>query len=95
MSGNTRSLVIAVGGGPAGGAAALHLVRQGVGDVTILEKRVQAYDKPCGGGLSAAACRELARLDLLPAVREQAHEIRSAHIVTAGRAPVMSGGFTP
>lgn len=46
--------VAIVGGGPAGGAAALHLAREGVA-VVLLEKMPLPRYKPCGGGISRKA----------------------------------------
>jgi flavin-dependent dehydrogenase len=42
---------IIVGAGPAGGAAAYHLAKQGH-SVVILEKETLPRYKPCGGGVS-------------------------------------------
>jgi geranylgeranyl reductase family protein len=48
--------VLVVGAGPAGSAAALHLVRGGA-SVLLAEKARFPRDKPCGGGLTGRALR--------------------------------------
>jgi geranylgeranyl reductase family protein len=49
---------IVVGGGPAGSATAIHLAREGA-RVLLLDKARFPRDKPCGGGLTMRAVREL------------------------------------
>jgi geranylgeranyl reductase family protein len=48
--------VLVVGAGPAGSAAAMHLVRGGA-QVLLAEKARFPRDKPCGGGLTGRALR--------------------------------------
>ncbi len=47
-----------VGAGPAGGFAAYHLARRGA-SVLLLERRRIPRAKPCGGGLTPKAYRQL------------------------------------
>jgi geranylgeranyl reductase family protein len=57
--------VVVVGGGPAGAAAAITLVRGGA-DVVLVDKARFPRDKCCGDGLTVAALRELEALGLRP-----------------------------
>jgi geranylgeranyl reductase family protein len=58
--------VLVVGAGPAGSAAALHLVRGGA-SVLLADKARFPRDKPCGGGLTGRALR-YAPCDVSPVV---------------------------
>jgi geranylgeranyl reductase family protein len=58
--------VVVVGGGPAGAAAAITLVRAGR-DVVLVDKAQFPRDKCCGDGLTAEALRLLEALGLDPA----------------------------
>ncbi|HEX6492436.1 MAG TPA: FAD-dependent oxidoreductase, partial [Candidatus Dormibacteraeota bacterium] len=49
---------VVVGAGPAGALASLHLAREGR-RVVVLEKARAGRDKPCGGGLTVRAWRDL------------------------------------
>ena len=57
--------VVVIGAGPAGVAAAVHLVRAGR-EVLLVDKAVFPRDKCCGDGLTAGALRSLERLGLDP-----------------------------
>jgi geranylgeranyl reductase family protein len=50
--------VLVVGAGPAGSAAAIHLVRAGT-SVLLVDKARFPRDKPCGGGLTGRALRHV------------------------------------
>jgi geranylgeranyl reductase family protein len=58
--------VLVVGAGPAGAAAAMHLVRGGA-RVLLVDKARFPRDKPCGGGLTGRALRH-APCDVSPVV---------------------------
>jgi len=58
MGGVERFDVLVVGAGPAGSATAIHLARGGA-NVLLAEKARFPRDKPCGGGLTGRAVREL------------------------------------
>jgi len=57
--------VVVIGGGPAGAAAAITLVRGGV-EALVVDKARFPRDKCCGDGLTVAALRELEELGLKP-----------------------------
>src|SRR5947209_3456913 len=57
MAALTHDAVV-VGAGPAGALASLHLALQGR-RVLLLEKACAGRDKPCGGGLTVRAWRDL------------------------------------
>ena len=57
--------ILIVGAGPAGTAAAITAVRQGL-KVTIIDKAVFPRDKCCGDGLTTLALRELEKLRFNP-----------------------------
>jgi geranylgeranyl reductase family protein len=57
--------VVVVGGGPAGAAAAITLLRQGR-EVVVVDKATFPRDKICGDGLTAGALRLLEDLGLEP-----------------------------
>ena len=63
---STSCDVLIVGAGPAGTAAAITAVRQGL-SVTIIDKAVFPRDKCCGDGLTTLALRELEKLRFDPA----------------------------
>ena len=67
---------IVVGAGPAGSATALRLARGGA-KVLLLDKARFPRDKPCGGGLTGRAVRELP-VDVTPVVEDvvRALEVR-------------------
>lgn len=65
---------IVVGAGPAGSTAARLLARRGA-RVLLLDKARFPRDKPCGGGLTVAAARELG-LDLSPVIERTVTEVR-------------------
>ncbi len=56
--GMQRFDVLVVGAGPAGSATALHLVRAGA-RVLLVDKARFPRDKPCGGGLTGRALKQL------------------------------------
>ena len=59
---------IVVGAGPAGSVTALRLAREGA-SVLLLDRATFPRDKPCGGGLTYRAIRELP-LDVTPVVED-------------------------
>jgi geranylgeranyl reductase family protein len=65
--------VIIVGAGPAGSTAAYRLAREGV-HVLLLDKARFPRDKPCGGGVTVRALRELP-FDIRPIVEHAVHHI--------------------
>jgi geranylgeranyl reductase family protein len=67
---------IVVGAGPAGSATALRLARAGA-KVLLLDRARFPRDKPCGGGLTGRAVRELP-VDVAPVVEDavRAFEVR-------------------
>jgi geranylgeranyl reductase family protein len=82
---------IVVGAGPAGSSSAYRLARAGV-RVLILEKARFPRDKPCGGGISSRAMRELP-IDPRPVVEHVADRMelsfRGGHpFVRYGRGPL-------
>lgn len=54
----SRVDVLVIGAGPAGSTAAIRLARNGA-SVLLVDKAVFPRDKPCGGGLTIRAVREL------------------------------------
>ncbi|MGB0563997.1 MAG: geranylgeranyl reductase family protein [Spirulinaceae cyanobacterium] len=62
----SHSDCLIIGAGPAGGAAAYHLAKQGV-HVTVLEKSSWPRARPCGGGISPAVAGWF-DLDFTPAI---------------------------
>jgi flavin-dependent dehydrogenase len=77
------SQVVVLGGGLAGGAAAVELARAGC-SVLLLEKRAEAHDKVCGEFISLEAQHYLARAGLsLPALG--AEPIRHIRLLRADR----------
>jgi geranylgeranyl reductase family protein len=85
---------VVVGAGPAGGLAALHLARQGR-RVLLLEKARAGRDKPCGGGLTVRAWRDLEiPVDDLVVARVDVADLRcgprrSVRIPLGGKAVLM------
>lgn len=82
--GTKNSKVIIVGGGPAGSICAATLKKLGCPEVEILERWDRGRDKPCGGGLSPRAMKELQNHELLDEVRHKASVIRGAYLLTPG-----------
>ena len=76
--------VVVVGSGPAGAAAARECLRLGCGPVIVLERNSRPWRKPCGGGLSPGAIKQLRRLGMWPAVQPHCYPIRSLRLVTPG-----------
>ncbi len=70
---------IVVGAGPAGSTAALRLARGGA-RVLLADRARFPRDKPCGGGLTGRAVRELP-VDIAPVVEDAVHrlEVRLAY----------------
>lgn len=62
-TGDERPDVIVVGAGPGGSSAAYHLARQGC-RALLVERQAFPRDKSCGDGLTRAAMRELARMEV-------------------------------
>ncbi len=78
MSGEVRTSVCILGGGPGGSAAALQLAKLGVPCV-LVEKAVFPRDKVCGDALSGKVMRTLERLDpdLAAVVKRDGHAMPS------------------
>jgi geranylgeranyl reductase family protein len=70
---------VVVGAGPAGSATALRLARGGA-HVLLADRAHFPRDKPCGGGLTGRAVRELP-VDIAPVVEDVVHrfEVRLAY----------------
>jgi geranylgeranyl reductase family protein len=64
--------VIVLGAGPAGSATAIRLARGGA-RVLLLDRARFPRDKPCGGGLTGRAVRELP-VDVSPVVEDVVHD---------------------
>ena len=71
--------VIVVGAGPAGAATAIRLARGGA-SVLLADRARFPRDKPCGGGLTGRAVRELP-VDVAPVVEDVVHtfDVRLAY----------------
>ena len=67
---------IVVGAGPAGSATAIRLARGGA-RVLLADRARFPRDKPCGGGLTGRAVRELP-CDVSPVVEDVVHALRGA-----------------
>src|SRR5262245_66457558 len=65
--------ILVAGAGPAGAIAAYDLARAGA-RVALLEKERMPRRKPCGGGLTAKAYRNLP-FDLAPLVRSRCGQV--------------------
>lgn len=76
--------VVIVGAGPAGTATALALKSRGCEKVVLIDEARFPRNKPCAGGISAAAQAELAKLGIFAAVRAAAHEVTSLRLVGPG-----------
>ncbi len=74
MSESTLFDCIIVGAGPAGGAAAYHLAKQGV-QVLVLERESLPRYKPCGGGVSPLVAQWF-DFDFTPAISLKINQIR-------------------
>jgi geranylgeranyl reductase family protein len=82
--------VIVVGAGPAGSVTSYRLAREGA-TVLLLDKSRFPRDKPCGGGISARAMRELP-FDPAPVVEHVADRMELSF---RGRRPFLRGGRYP
>tara|TARA_Y100001970_G_scaffold257635_1_gene336509 strand:- start:808 stop:2109 length:1302 start_codon:yes stop_codon:yes gene_type:complete len=71
--------ILVIGGGPAGCAAAIELVRSGR-DVTIIDKANFPRDKCCGDGLTTDALRILESMGLKPSTVKNWNEIMNVVI---------------
>ena len=80
---HTRSVrhvdVLVVGAGPAGSATAIHLARSGA-SVLLADRARFPRDKPCGGGVTGRALRQVP-CDITPVVERVVHtfELRLHH----------------
>lgn len=81
---------IVIGAGPAGSSTAYCLARAGV-RVLLLEKASFPRDKPCGGGISSRAMRELP-IDPHPVVEQVADRMELSF---RGGRPFVRGGHGP
>lgn len=82
--------VLVIGAGPAGSTAAYRLASEGA-RVLLLDKAKFPRDKPCGGGVSVRAMRELP-LDPQPVVERV---IDRLELSVRGRRPFVRGGDQP
>ncbi len=82
--------VIVIGAGPAGSTTAYRLAREGA-RVLLLDKARFPRDKPCGGGISGRAMRELP-LDPQPVVECVVDTLEWSF---CGRRPFLRGGGKP
>jgi len=82
--------VIVVGAGPAGSTTAYRLAREGA-SVLLVDKARFPRDKPCGGGISSRAMRELP-LDPQPVVEHVADRMELSF---RGGRPFIRGGRDP
>lgn len=71
--------VLVVGAGPAGSATAIHLARAGA-SVLLADRARFPRDKPCGGGVTGRALRQVP-CDIMPVVERVVHhfELRLRH----------------
>ncbi|HFE46683.1 MAG TPA: NAD(P)/FAD-dependent oxidoreductase, partial [Nannocystis exedens] len=69
--------VVIIGAGPSGGACALALAMAGQSEVVFLDKSHYPRQKTCGSGLSPHALNILARLQLMPQLRQQHIRMRA------------------
>ncbi len=79
--------MVVVGGGPAGAACALALVRAGL-DVTIVERQVFPRRKACGEYLNGGAVAALDALGVGDAVRAIARPLRGIRLIPPGTAAI-------
>ncbi len=88
--------VVVVGAGPAGCAAAITAVREGL-RVLVVDKATFPRDKTCGDGLTTAALRDLERLGLSLGVLPSAMPVHETVLVSpSGRRvtlPMPGGGL--
>jgi geranylgeranyl reductase family protein len=82
--------VIVIGAGPAGSTTAYRLAREGA-SVLLVDKARFPRDKPCGGGISSRAMRELP-LDPRPVVEHVADRMELSF---CGGRPFVRGGRDP
>jgi geranylgeranyl reductase family protein len=82
--------IIVIGAGPAGSTTAYRLAREGA-HVLLLDKARFPRDKPCGGGISMRAMRELP-LDPQPVVERVIDRLEWSF---RGRRPFLRGGDKP
>jgi len=93
MTSTTKTFAVVVGAGPAGATAAREILRTGLGPVALLDRARFPRSKPCAGGLSGAARRQLSQLGLLERVQALSYPIAGALIqAPSGRSVVLEGG---
>ena len=90
MASMERFDVIVVGAGPAGSTTAYRLAREGA-SVLLVDKAQFPRDKPCGGGISSRAMRELP-IDPEPVVEHVADRMELSF---CGGRPFIRGGRNP
>src|SRR4051812_49798657 len=83
--------VAIVGGGPAGATAAYRLASAGA-SVLVLDKATFPRDKPCGGGVTGRAARQLP-FSITPVVEDVVDRMECglryrSHVVRRARAPI-------
>jgi geranylgeranyl reductase family protein len=83
--------VAIVGGGPAGSTAAYHLATGGA-SVLLLDKAAFPRDKPCGGGVTGRAARQLP-FSIAPVVEDVVDRMECGlrygrHVTRRARAPI-------
>src|SRR2546423_14526437 len=83
--------VAIVGGGPAGATAAYRLASAGA-SVLVLDKATFPRDKPCGGGVTGRAARQLP-FSITPVVEDVVDRMECglryrSHVIRRARAPL-------
>lgn len=78
--------VVIAGGGPAGSAAAITLLRAGV-EVTIVDKQVFPRDKPCGDGVTPRGVAMLDQLGIGDQARATFNRVERVRFHLGRRAP--------
>jgi 2-polyprenyl-6-methoxyphenol hydroxylase-like FAD-dependent oxidoreductase len=84
--------VLIVGGGPAGSATAIKLLRRGY-RVTLLDKARFPRPKPCAEYLSPGVVRQLERLGVWPEVQTAGGECLRGFMLTAPAGHTATGNF--
>jgi geranylgeranyl reductase family protein len=80
---NTSPLVVVVGAGPAGAAAAHATASRGIRTI-LLERARHPREKVCGEGCTPRAVRNLERMGLLGSLESQGAQVSHAFLVSPG-----------